>query len=78
MAAGIPLEMFYVGKGSKREQVQQIIKTITLEKLSSCWQDQILIWFFWTRLDSMLFSMNQVQDKADDHLDPDARDQEAA
>ncbi|XP_059452792.1 protein SIEVE ELEMENT OCCLUSION B-like isoform X2 [Corylus avellana] len=68
-AANIPLEMFYVGKGSKKEQVQRVIRTIALEKLSSYWQDPTLIWFFWTRLESMLFSKIQL-DKADDHMDP--------
>jgi hypothetical protein len=66
-AARIPLEMFYVGKGSKREQVRRVINTITLEKLSSSyWQDPAMIWFFWTRLESMLFSKIQLG-KSDDH-----------
>ena len=68
-AERIPLEIFYVGKSSKREKIQRIIKTITLEKLSSCWQDPAMVWFFWIRLESMLFSKIQL-DKADDHVDP--------
>jgi hypothetical protein len=68
-AERIPLEMFYVGKSSERDQVRRIIRIITLEKLSSCWQDPAMVWFFWTRLESMLFSKIQL-DKADDHQDP--------
>jgi hypothetical protein len=68
-AERIPLEMFYVGKSSERDQVRRIIRIITLEKLSSCWQDPEMVWFFWTRLESMLFSKIQL-DKADDHQDP--------
>ncbi|KAK3413098.1 hypothetical protein EUGRSUZ_I01709 [Eucalyptus grandis] len=64
-AARIPLEMIYVGKSSKREKVRQVIATINVEKLSSTWQDLTLVWYFWTRLDSMLFSKIQLG-KADE------------
>ncbi|KAF5739583.1 hypothetical protein HS088_TW12G00792 [Tripterygium wilfordii] len=66
LAERIPLEMVYVGKSSKREQVKRVISTITAEKLSYCWQDMTMIWFFWTRLESMLFSKIQLG-KADDN-----------
>ncbi|KAM0022764.1 putative sieve element occlusion [Helianthus debilis subsp. tardiflorus] len=58
LAAGIPLEMAYVGKSKKRENVRKAIATINVEKLSYCWQDTTLIWFFWTRLESMLISFS--------------------
>ncbi|KAF7135501.1 hypothetical protein RHSIM_Rhsim08G0047800 [Rhododendron simsii] len=58
-SARIPLEMVYVGKSSKKEQVRKIVTTITNEKLSHTWQD-LMIWFFWTRLESMLFSKIQL------------------
>ncbi|KAL0549459.1 hypothetical protein IC582_013941 [Cucumis melo] len=64
-AARIPLEMVYVGKSSKRERVKKIITTITTEKLGYCWQDLTMIWFFWTRIESMLYSKIQLG-KADD------------
>ncbi|KAJ0469703.1 putative sieve element occlusion [Helianthus annuus] len=64
-AAGIPLEMAYVGKSKKRENVRKAIATINVEKLSYCWQDTTLIWFFWTRLESMLYSKIQLK-RADD------------
>ncbi|CAK7328182.1 unnamed protein product [Dovyalis caffra] len=66
LAARIPLEMVYVGKSSKREQVRRVIATITVEKLSYTWQDLTMIWFFWTRLESMLFSKIQLG-KIDEH-----------
>ncbi|GFS39875.1 sieve element occlusion amino-terminus protein [Actinidia rufa] len=54
--AGISLEMVYVGKSNAKERVKKITQTIIEEKLSSCWPNDISIWFFWTRLESMLFS----------------------
>ncbi|KAL1819468.1 hypothetical protein ACET3Z_014337 [Daucus carota] len=68
-AAGVQLEMAYVGKSTKREMVRKSMATITVEKLSYCWQDPTMIWFFWARLESMLFSKIQVK-KTDDQLDP--------
>ncbi|XP_061963670.1 protein SIEVE ELEMENT OCCLUSION B-like [Populus nigra] len=65
-AARIPLEMVYVGKSSKREKIRRVIATITVEKLSYVWQDLTMIWFFWTRLESMLYSKIQLG-KLDDH-----------
>ncbi|XP_059643685.1 protein SIEVE ELEMENT OCCLUSION B-like [Cornus florida] len=60
LASRIPLEMVYVGKSTKREQVRRVISTIKTEKLGYCWQDMAMIWFFWTRLESMLFSKIQL------------------
>ncbi|WCJ18066.1 Protein SIEVE ELEMENT OCCLUSION B [Euphorbia peplus] len=65
-AAQIPLEMVYVGKSTKRDKVQRATSTITVEKLSYVWQDMTMIWFFWTRLESMLFSKIQLG-KIDEH-----------
>ncbi|KAF8037641.1 hypothetical protein BT93_B0495 [Corymbia citriodora subsp. variegata] len=64
-AARIPLEMAYVGKSKKREQVRRTIATINVEKLSYTWQDLAMVWYFWTRLESMLFSKIQLG-KADE------------
>nr|POE75711.1 protein sieve element occlusion b [Quercus suber] len=65
--ARILLEMVYVGKATKREQVKRVIANIVQEKLSHCWQDPAMIWFFWTRLESMLFSKFQLgKDEEDD------------
>ncbi|XVE67805.1 hypothetical protein DITRI_Ditri09bG0018000 [Diplodiscus trichospermus] len=64
-AARIPLEMVYVGKSSKREQVKKVTAFISMEKLSYSWQDQAMVWFFWARLESMLFSKIQLG-RADD------------
>ncbi|KAD7479568.1 hypothetical protein E3N88_02704 [Mikania micrantha] len=64
-AARIPLEMAYVGKSKKRENVRRAIAAINVEKHSYCWQDTTLVWFFWTRIESMLFSKIQLR-RADD------------
>ncbi|CAN1153692.1 Protein SIEVE ELEMENT OCCLUSION B [Linum perenne] len=66
VASRIPLEMAYVGKSTKKELVRRVIATITIEKLSYFWQDPTMIWFFWTRLESMLFSKIQLG-RNDDH-----------
>ncbi|XP_021910778.1 protein SIEVE ELEMENT OCCLUSION B-like, partial [Carica papaya] len=66
--SNIPVEMVYVGKSSHKEQVRKVTATITVEKISHCWQDPAMVWFFWTRLHSMLFSKIQLN-KVDDHDD---------
>ena len=66
--ARIPLEMVYVGKSTKREQVRKCTTAITAEKLSYCWQDLAMVWFFWTRLESMMFSKIQLGSTVD--VDP--------
>ncbi|KAL7171614.1 hypothetical protein ACSBR2_036303 [Camellia fascicularis] len=58
-AAGITLEMLYVGKSNPREKVRKISNTILLEKLSHILSDPTLIWFFWVRLESMWHSKMQ-------------------
>ncbi|XP_058195108.1 protein SIEVE ELEMENT OCCLUSION B-like [Rhododendron vialii] len=58
-AAGIQLEMLYVGKSNPREKVRKINSTIVAEKLSHMLPDLTLIWFFWVRLESMWHSKTQ-------------------
>ncbi|KAK1440897.1 hypothetical protein QVD17_06730 [Tagetes erecta] len=67
-AAGIPLEMCYVGKSKQRENVRRAIATINVEKLSYFWEDLTLVWFFWTRIESMLFSKIQLKHADDQDL----------
>ncbi|KAJ0551085.1 putative sieve element occlusion [Helianthus annuus] len=68
-AAGITLEMAYVvGKSKKKENVRRAIATINVEKLSYCWQDITLIWFFQIRLECMLFSKIQLKCADDQDL----------
>ncbi|KAI3686401.1 hypothetical protein L1987_80077 [Smallanthus sonchifolius] len=58
-AAGIPLEMIYVGKSGTKERIRKISTTISEEKLSHTWPDPTSVWYFWTRLESMLHSKIQ-------------------
>ncbi|XVF08799.1 hypothetical protein REPUB_Repub07fG0034400 [Reevesia pubescens] len=51
----IGLEMVYVGKNNAKERVRKITGVINEEQLSLAWQDSSM-WFFWSRLESMLFS----------------------
>ncbi|KAJ1395696.1 Sieve element occlusion, N-terminal [Sesbania bispinosa] len=68
-ATQIPLEMVYVGKSNKREQVQKVFDTIIREKLyTHSWSEQSMIWFFWTRLQSMLFSKIQLKQADENDL----------
>ncbi|XP_076907068.1 protein SIEVE ELEMENT OCCLUSION B-like [Bidens hawaiensis] len=55
-ATGIPLEMVYVGKSGTKERIRKISTTISEEKLSHTWPDPTSVWYFWTRLESMLHS----------------------
>ncbi|KAG8501508.1 hypothetical protein CXB51_003816 [Gossypium anomalum] len=55
-------------QGKEREHVKKVIGIINVEKLSYAWQDLTTVWFFWTRLESMLFS--KVQLGRDDGQDP--------
>ncbi|MFS7964157.1 putative sieve element occlusion [Helianthus anomalus] len=54
--ARIPLEMVYVGKSGTKERIRKISTTISEEKLSHTWPDPTFVWYFWTRLESMLYS----------------------
>ncbi|CAL5418828.1 unnamed protein product [Camellia sinensis] len=58
-AAGIPLEMMYVGKNNPRKKVWKISSVILAEKLSHILPDPTLIWFFWVRLESLWHSKMQ-------------------
>ncbi|XP_076957915.1 protein SIEVE ELEMENT OCCLUSION B-like [Bidens hawaiensis] len=55
-AAGIPLEMVYVGKSGNKERIRKIGTAISADKLSHTWPDPTSVWYFWTRLESMLYS----------------------
>nr|XP_043607193.1 protein SIEVE ELEMENT OCCLUSION B-like [Erigeron canadensis] len=58
-AAGITLEMVYVGKSGTKERIRKLSATISEEKLSHTWPDPTSVWYFWTRLESMLYSKIQ-------------------
>ncbi|CAN0925178.1 Protein SIEVE ELEMENT OCCLUSION B [Linum grandiflorum] len=60
-AAGIPLEMAYVGKSNPKERVRKNISMITADNLSYCWQELTSIWYFWIRIESMWHSKNQLR-----------------
>ncbi|KAK3012814.1 hypothetical protein RJ639_010406 [Escallonia herrerae] len=65
--AKITIEMAYVGKANKGEQVRRAFQTIRENALSYCWSEvemASMMWFFWTRLESMFFSKIQIE--ADD------------
>ncbi|KAG6619696.1 hypothetical protein I3842_Q087400 [Carya illinoinensis] len=55
-AANITLDLLYVGKSNAKERVQKTNSIINTEQLSRFWADPTYIWFFWTRLESMLYS----------------------
>lgn len=69
LSAGIPLEMVYVGKSNPREKVRRNNEIIAAEKLSYSWQDLTSVWFFWVRLESMMYSKLQLgKTIAKDHI----------
>ncbi|KAJ9708743.1 hypothetical protein PVL29_000655 [Vitis rotundifolia] len=58
-AAGIRLEMLYVGKSNPREKIQKINAIISTDNLGHILPDLHLVWFFWVRLESMWYSKMQ-------------------
>ncbi|KAL3512661.1 hypothetical protein ACH5RR_025378 [Cinchona calisaya] len=58
-AASIKLEMIYVGMKNSKERVRKINSTITMENLGHCLSDPTDVWYFWTRVESMLYSKIQ-------------------
>lgn len=65
--SNVKLEMAYVGKRnhSHREQIRRISEAVRAENLSHSWAEPALMWFFWARLESMLYSKIQLG-KSDD------------
>ncbi|XP_031478464.1 protein SIEVE ELEMENT OCCLUSION B-like [Nymphaea colorata] len=59
-AAGVSIEMVYVGKAHPRAPTKKIIDTVLRERISASWPFESIS-FFWTRLDSMLHSRMQIQ-----------------
>ncbi|PPR99876.1 hypothetical protein GOBAR_AA20782 [Gossypium barbadense] len=57
-ALDIGLEMVYIGKNNAKERVKKITGLIKEKQLSHAWEDDNL-WFFWNRLESMLYSKIQ-------------------
>ncbi|KAK9117381.1 hypothetical protein Sjap_016328 [Stephania japonica] len=57
--AGIQLELLYVGRSNPRERIRKNNTIIRNENLSHIWQDITSIWFFWVRIESMLYSKMQ-------------------
>ncbi|KAK4427033.1 protein SIEVE ELEMENT OCCLUSION B [Sesamum alatum] len=55
-AAQISLEMAYVGKKTSKERQKRLNEMVTADRLSHCWNDSTSIWYFWTRLESMMYS----------------------
>ncbi|KAI9108851.1 hypothetical protein K1719_020156 [Acacia pycnantha] len=58
-AQNLPLEMVYVGKSNAKERMQRMITTFSTRKFSYFWPNVTSIWFFWERLESMLYSKLQ-------------------
>ncbi|KAK9726696.1 hypothetical protein RND81_05G231300 [Saponaria officinalis] len=58
-AAGLDIELIYVGKSNAKERLKKTIRTIQKEKLSGFWVDPTSYWYFWTRLECMLYSKMQ-------------------
>ncbi|KMS97264.1 hypothetical protein BVRB_7g177090 isoform C [Beta vulgaris subsp. vulgaris] len=57
--AGIDLELMYVGKTNAKERMRKITGNISEENLSHFLPDLTSMWYFWTRLECMLYSKMQ-------------------
>ncbi|KAI9087650.1 hypothetical protein K1719_030520 [Acacia pycnantha] len=58
-ANNFTLEMVYVGKNNAKERMHKMINAFATKKFSYFWPNVTSIWFFWTRLESMLYSKLQ-------------------
>jgi hypothetical protein len=58
-AAKVTLEIFYVGKSNAKERVRKNNEIIKRDQLSRHWPQLTSTWFFWKRLESMLYSKLQ-------------------
>ncbi|GAA0138615.1 hypothetical protein LIER_00326 [Lithospermum erythrorhizon] len=56
---GIEIDMMYVGKKGSKERVRKMNEVIVREGVSNCFENLTMVWFFWTRLESMLHSKMQ-------------------
>lgn len=67
--ANVALEMVYVGKSNAKERLRKVITTIMDEKISYSLVDPTSIWYFWARLESMLYSKSrQGKSVENDHI----------
>ncbi|KAL9228394.1 hypothetical protein vseg_003981 [Gypsophila vaccaria] len=57
--ANLDIELIYVGKSNAKERLKKTIATIHKEQLSGYWVDPTSYWYFWTRLECMLYSKMQ-------------------
>lgn len=53
-AAQIRLEMVYIGKNTSKERMKRVNEIVAGR--SHYWDDPISIWYFWTRIQSMMYS----------------------
>ncbi|XP_010694662.2 protein SIEVE ELEMENT OCCLUSION B [Beta vulgaris subsp. vulgaris] len=67
-ALQVSMEMVYVGRSHNKELVRKVGEAIMVEQLSHCWQDPTQVWYFWTRIESMIFSKIQLG-RVHDHGD---------
>ncbi|XP_021844910.1 protein SIEVE ELEMENT OCCLUSION B [Spinacia oleracea] len=67
-ALQVSMEMVYVGRSHNKELVRKVSESIMIEQLSHCWQDPSMVWYFWTRIESMIFSKIQLG-RVHDHGD---------
>ncbi|GAY36170.1 hypothetical protein CUMW_279370 [Citrus unshiu] len=68
-AAQINLGMAYVGKNNAKERFRKISRIVIQENLSHTLTDPTEVWFFWARLESMLYSkLQHGATVEDDHI----------
>ncbi|XP_074294688.1 protein SIEVE ELEMENT OCCLUSION B-like [Silene latifolia] len=56
---GIKIEFVYIGKPNAKKAVERIIKEITAEKIAHSLPNVTSVTYFWTRLESMLYTRMQ-------------------
>lgn len=59
--APIKLEMVYIGKNTSKERLRKINDMVTIDQHSHCWTDLTSLWYFWTRMESMVYSKTNLK-----------------
>ncbi|KDP46380.1 hypothetical protein JCGZ_10220 [Jatropha curcas] len=59
-SAAIGVQMLYVGMSNLNKRCSSNIVKITEEELSHCWKERVLIWSFWSRLQSIWHTGYQI------------------
>ncbi|MGV7400518.1 hypothetical protein PJK47_30475, partial [Mycobacterium kansasii] len=65
---GTKIELVYIGKPNAKPAMSRIIKIITSEKIAHTLPNVTSVTYFWTRLESMLYTRTQYSQNVDSDI----------